>query len=83
MDFASHNISIFKIFNIDIGFGSSLTMGPWKVAPGFANSLKSGESATNINHIQVYLFGFLALRGNGHGTDKAMIWGLTGCAENS
>ncbi|MEQ9217126.1 MAG: L-serine ammonia-lyase [Cyclobacteriaceae bacterium] len=79
MDSASQNISILEIFKIGIGPSSSHTMGPWKAASSFANTLVSGENPNDIDHIQVDLFGSLALTGKGHGTDKAIIWGLTGC----
>ncbi len=79
MDSASQNISILEIFKIGIGPSSSHTMGPWKAATNFANTLASSEDPNNIDHIQVDLFGSLALTGKGHGTDKAIIWGLSGC----
>ncbi|MBV6643184.1 MAG: L-serine ammonia-lyase [Cyclobacteriaceae bacterium] len=79
MDSASQNISILEIFKIGIGPSSSHTMGPWKAASSFANALASTKSPDTVNHIQVDLFGSLALTGKGHGTDKAIVWGLTGC----
>ena len=78
MDSASQNISILEIFKIGIGPSSSHTMGPWKAASSFANALASAKSPDTVNHIQVDLFGSLALTGKGHGTDKAIVWGLTG-----
>ena len=71
-------ISVFDIFKIGVGPSSSHTVGPMKAARqfvlGFANV--SGK----VTKIQTTLFGSLAYTGKGHGTDKAVIAGLSGFA---
>ncbi len=69
-------ISIFDIFKIGIGPSSSHTVGPMKAARAFAGNLATlGES---ISAIEVTLHGSLAFTGKGHGTDSAILLGLTG-----
>ncbi len=67
-------ISVFDIFKICIGPSSSHTMGPWVAATTFINSIEIAE----INSIQVKLFGSLSKTGKGHGTDIAVMMGLSG-----
>ncbi len=67
-------ISIFDIFKPGIGPSSSHTVGPMKAAAEFARGL--GDSA--VTRVQVTLYGSLAHTGRGHGTDKAVVLGLTG-----
>ncbi len=67
-------ISIFDIFKIGVGPSSSHTVGPMKAAREFASRLTSG-----VHRIQVRLHGSLAYTGKGHGTDSAVLLGLSGC----
>ena len=69
-------VSIFDIFKIGIGPSSSHTVGPMKAARAFAEQLQpfAGEVAA----VQVTLHGSLAYTGKGHGTDSAILLGLTG-----
>ncbi len=67
-------ISIFDLFKIGIGPSSSHTVGPMKAAASFV----AGANLEQIEHVRVTLFGSLAWTGKGHGTDKAVILGLTG-----
>lgn len=67
-------ISIFDLFKIGIGPSSSHTMGPMVAAHRFSNEL----NFSNINNIQIDLYGSLALTGLGHATDKAVLLGLEG-----
>ncbi len=69
--------SIFDIFKIGIGPSSSHTVGPMKAARAFAESLR--PVASNVRRITVTLHGSLAFTGKGHGTDSAIILGLSGC----
>ena len=69
-------ISIFDIFKVGIGPSSSHTVGPMKAAAAFVGEL--GTHAAGIATIEVTLFGSLAYTGRGHGTDKAVILGLSG-----
>ncbi len=70
------SISVLDMFKIGIGPSSSHTLGPWKAAARFINII--GEKAPQIEHIEVHLFGSLAKTGFGHGTDVAILLGLSG-----
>ncbi len=70
------SISIFDLFTIGIGPSSSHTVGPMRAAYGFVKHLK--DELTHVNHIQIDLYGSLALTGQGHGTDRAILNGLEG-----
>lgn len=72
------NISIFDLFSIGIGPSSSHTVGPMKAALEFIHTLKQQALLKQVKHIQVDLYGSLALTGEGHGTDKAILNGLEG-----
>ncbi len=71
-------ISIFELFKIGIGPSSSHTVGPMKAAHAFAASLASTGKLASVTRLKVTLYGSLAFTGRGHGTDKAVILGLTG-----
>jgi L-serine dehydratase len=68
-------ISIFDIFKIGVGPSSSHTFGPMKAAREFVLRLKTSEP---VRKITVRLYGSLALTGKGHGTDSAVLLGLSG-----
>ncbi|MCP4747819.1 MAG: L-serine ammonia-lyase [Desulfobacteraceae bacterium] len=70
--------STFDIFKIGIGPSSSHTVGPMKAAHSFLTELKNIAKLASIARIQAQLYGSLSLTGKGHGTDKAIILGLTG-----
>lgn len=72
------DISVFDIFKIGIGPSSSHTMGPWKAALDFAESLKTENKISKVVKIQIELFGSLAKTGKGHGTDMGVMMGLLG-----
>jgi len=67
-------ISVFELFKVGIGPSSSHTVGPMKAAAAFAQAV--AKSA--VSRIQVDLLGSLAWTGKGHGTDGAVLLGLTG-----
>lgn len=69
-------ISIFDIFKIGIGPSSSHTVGPMKAAREFVNRLE--RFADEITKLEVRLYGSLAYTGKGHGTDSAILLGLSG-----
>ena len=69
-------ISIFDIFKIGVGPSSSHTVGPMKAARQFVLNL--GDDAASVARITVGLYGSLALTGKGHGTDSAVLLGLSG-----
>ncbi len=74
----SERISVLDIFKIGIGPSSSHTMGPWKAGLTFIAELKKKNVLTEITSIRVALYGSLAKTGKGHGTDMAVILGLSG-----
>jgi L-serine dehydratase len=75
---AHESISVFDMFKIGVGPSSSHTLGPWKAALRFLQSIESITSLENIATITVLLYGSLAKTGKGHGTDIAVLMGLCG-----
>lgn len=71
-------ISIFDMFKIGVGPSSSHTLGPWRAALQWVVSLKNDNIFENIHSITVYLYGSLSKTGVGHGTDIAVLLGLSG-----
>lgn len=71
-------ISIFDIFKIGIGPSSSHTLGPWRAAQQFTTSLEANGHLTQVVQAKILLYGSLAKTGKGHGTDIAILLGLTG-----
>ncbi|MCB0696753.1 MAG: L-serine ammonia-lyase [Chitinophagaceae bacterium] len=71
------SISVFDIFKIGIGPSSSHTLGPWKAALRFIDTLKK-TGLDKVEHVKVMLYGSLAKTGKGHGTDVAVLLGLCG-----
>lgn len=71
-------ISIFSLFSIGIGPSSSHTVGPMKAALDFIATLKQQTLLQEVKSLKVDLYGSLALTGEGHGTDKAILNGLAG-----
>lgn len=71
-------ISVFDIFKIGIGPSSSHTLGPWRAAQRFLQSLVQQNILYEVREIKVLLYGSLAKTGQGHGTDIAVQLGLSG-----
>lgn len=71
------SISVFDIFKIGIGPSSSHTLGPWRAAQRFVETLKKG-GIQNVEKVSILLYGSLAKTGKGHGTDIAVLLGLCG-----
>jgi L-serine dehydratase len=71
-------ISVFDIFKIGVGPSSSHTLGPWRAAQRFVQSLKNSGRLHDVAAIKVMLYGSLAKTGKGHGTDIAIQLGLSG-----
>lgn len=72
------SISAFEMIKIGIGPSSSHTMGPWKASEMFLNEIEKETNLSNITGVKVYLYGSLAKTGHGHGTDVAILMGLSG-----
>jgi L-serine dehydratase len=53
-------------------------MGPMRAALRFARELESTRLTSRTASVQVDLYGSLALTGHGHGTDRAILLGLSG-----
>ncbi|HEV7780726.1 MAG TPA: L-serine ammonia-lyase [Chitinophagaceae bacterium] len=71
-------ISVFDIFKIGVGPSSSHTLGPWRAAQRFVESLKEKSILFDVTEVKVLLYGSLAKTGKGHGTDVAVQLGLCG-----
>jgi L-serine dehydratase len=71
-------ISVFDIFKIGIGPSSSHTLGPWRAAQRFLQSLEKSNTLSEVQKMEVILYGSLAKTGKGHGTDIAILLGLSG-----
>ncbi len=72
------SVSIFDLFKIGIGPSSSHTVGPMLAACRFAERISEDGLLPELARIRVELYGSLAHTGRGHGTDKAIMLGLTG-----
>ncbi|MBO9566312.1 MAG: L-serine ammonia-lyase [Niastella sp.] len=71
-------ISVFDMFKIGVGPSSSHTLGPWRAAQRFLQSLEDKGQLFNVAALRVLLYGSLAKTGKGHGTDVAVQLGLSG-----
>src|SRR4051795_10571922 len=74
------SISVFDIFKIGVGPSSSHTLGPWRAAMRFLQTIQRSGGLEDVNLVRVLLYGSLAKTGKGHGTDIAVQLGL--CGEN-
>ena len=72
------SISVLDIFKIGIGPSSSHTLGPWKAAQQFLQSLEEKNELQLVTGLKVLLYGSLAKTGKGHGTHYALVLGLSG-----
>ncbi|MEO6329747.1 MAG: L-serine ammonia-lyase [Ginsengibacter sp.] len=71
-------ISVFDMFKIGVGPSSSHTLGPWRAANIFVQSLENKNMLEQVKSIEILLYGSLAKTGIGHGTDIALQLGLSG-----
>jgi L-serine dehydratase len=74
----SQFISVFDMLKIGVGPSSSHTLGPWRAAQQWIQSLREAQIFNKIDGIRIDLFGSLSLTGKGHATDYAVILGLSG-----
>ncbi len=70
--------SFFEIFSIGIGPSSSHTVGPMRAAKRYIKNLRASGKFNDLAKIETTLYGSLALTGVGHGTVKAICYGLMG-----
>lgn len=66
------------MFKIGVGPSSSHTLGPWKAAQRFLQTLTDKNILQQVTAIEILLYGSLAKTGVGHGTDIAVQLGLCG-----
>ncbi|MEO9338956.1 L-serine ammonia-lyase [Mesorhizobium sp. SB112] len=75
-------LSVFDLFKIGIGPSSSHTMGPMTAAVRFLEELAGDDwprpAGAKVEKLGASLHGSLAYTGVGHGTDRAVVLGLTG-----
>jgi L-serine dehydratase len=71
-------ISVFDLFKIGIGPSSSHTVGPMRAAAMFTERLRQQQIMARVKRIEARLYGSLSATGIGHGSDNAVIMGLTG-----
>ncbi len=77
------NTSLFELFKIGIGPSSSHTVGPMRAALRFVRSIEVAGAIDRVAAVRVDLYGSLALTGPGHGTDRAVLLGLSGEAPDT
>ena len=75
--------SLFELFKIGIGPSSSHTVGPMRASLAFVSGLEHATVLLKVARVQIDLYGSLALTGIGHGTDTAILAGLSGEAPDS
>ncbi|ALO68153.1 serine ammonia-lyase [Arthrobacter alpinus] len=71
-------LSVLDLFSIGIGPSSSHTVGPMRAAKRFADGLERDGELTGVVRVEAELFGSLGATGRGHGSDKAVVLGLSG-----
>ena len=76
-------ISVFDLFKIGVGPSSSHTVGPMIAANLFVQSLLKQTNLSNIQSLEIELYGSLAATGKGHATDTAILLGLLGHAPST
>ena len=76
-------LSVFDLFKIGIGPSSSHTVGPMKAAAMFARRLAKAGQISQVARIEARLYGSLGATGKGHGTDTAIMLGLSGLMPDS
>ena len=72
------SISALDLFKIGVGPSSSHTVGPMRAAHDFARQLEADGRLSAVRRVQVRLYGSLSATGIGHGTDRAVVVGLSG-----
>ena len=71
-------LSVFDLFSVGIGPSSSHTVGPMRAAVLFVEGLRAEGLLPRVGRVKAELFGSLGATGHGHGSDKAVLLGLTG-----
>lgn len=76
-------LSIFDLFKVGIGPSSSHTVGPMIAAARFLDELAATGQTDRVGRVACRLYGSLAFTGKGHGTDSAVVLGLSGAAPDT
>ncbi len=76
-------VSVFDLLKIGIGPSSSHTVGPMRAASRFVSGLDEAGQLPRTMRILSELYGSLGATGRGHGSDKAILLGLSGEAPDS
>src|SRR6266516_8176763 len=71
-------VSTFDLFKVGLGPSSSHTVGPMRAARRFVQELASLGKLEATTRVVIDLYGSLGLTGRGHGTDRAVLLGLSG-----
>ena len=71
-------VSVFDLFKIGIGPSSSHTVGPMRAARLFVSRLAHDGQLAATSRVHCGLYGSLGATGKGHGSDKAVLLGLSG-----
>jgi len=71
-------VSVFDLFKIGIGPSSSHTVGPMRAARMFVARLAHDGALARTARVKAELYGSLGATGKGHGSDKAVLLGLSG-----
>lgn len=71
-------ISVFDMLKVGVGPSSSHTLGPWRAAEAWLQTLEEADLIDKVERVQVDLNGSLSLTGKGHATDMAVQLGLSG-----
>ncbi|PZW63535.1 L-serine dehydratase [Pseudomonas sp. URMO17WK12:I1] len=71
-------VSVFDLFKVGIGPSSSHTVGPMRAAALFTHALENQGHMPKVVRVVAELYGSLGATGKGHGSDKAVLLGLSG-----
>ncbi|MBP0622343.1 L-serine ammonia-lyase [Cupriavidus consociatus] len=76
-------VSVFDLFKVGIGPSSSHTVGPMRAALMFVRALEGNERLDRVTNVRAELYGSLGATGKGHGSDTAVLLGLSGYEPDS
>ncbi|MFC7401351.1 L-serine ammonia-lyase [Citricoccus sp. GCM10030269] len=71
-------LSVLDLFSIGVGPSSSHTVGPMRASRRFTQELTDAGLLDSVARVKTELFGSLGATGIGHGTDFAVVAGLSG-----
>lgn len=72
------SLGVLDLFSIGIGPSSSHTVGPMRAAVRFVDELAEAGLLERVDAVRIGLFGSLGATGIGHGSDSAVLAGLSG-----